>query len=133
MSGKRDLLKTLLERRDRLRLEFQTLQTRLDEVEGLLRTLATDSAGPPTVVHKRVRRGDMKDLVLAMVEEAGESGLSSQACVTWAKERRGVELQPASVSSLLSRLKADGILFFDGERYRLKRYAGPRNPAREAV
>ena len=133
MSTKKDTLKPLRDRRDKLRFELQMLQTRLDEVEVLLRTMAGDSAEPVPVVHKRVRRGDTKDIVLAMMEEAGEAGLSSQACVTRAKERHGVELQPASVSSLLSRLKADGVLFFDGERYRLKRYAGPRNPAREAV
>ena len=131
MSSKNESIKLLRERRDKLRAEVQGVQTRLDEVEFMLRTLGDETAKVEEA--KRTRRGDLKDIVLAMYEEAGEAGLSTQACIRWAKERRGVDLQPASVSSLLSRLKADGVLFFDGDRYRLKRFAGPRNPNREAV
>ena len=110
---------------------MQSLQTRLDEVEVMLRVLGDETVSSEP--DKRFRRGDLKDIVLALFDEAGEGGLSTQACIRWAKDRRGVDLAPASVSSLLSRLKADNILFFDGERYRLKRYAGPRNPSREAL
>jgi hypothetical protein len=45
------------------------------------------------------------------------------------KSSKGVDLVPGSVSSLLSRLKNDDVLFFDGSRYRLKRYAGPKHAA----
>ena len=50
-------------------------------------------------------------------------------CVAAAKAKRGIELDRGSVSSLLSRLKKDGVLFYDGSRYRLKEYAGPRQAA----
>lgn len=131
MSGKSESVKLLRERRDKLRSEMQSLQTRLDEVEVMLRTLGDETASAEP--EKRFRRGDLKDIVISLFDEAGESGLSTQACIKWAKDRRGVDLSPASVSSLLSRLKADNVLFFDGERYRLKRYAGPRNPNKEAI
>lgn len=131
MSSKSESIKLLRERRDKLRSDMQSLQARLDEVEVMLRALGDETASVD--LDKRFKRGDLKDIVIALFEEAGESGLSTQACIRWAKDRRGVDLAPASVSSLLSRLKADNVLFFDGERYRLKRYAGPRNPNREAV
>jgi hypothetical protein len=126
MSSKRDYIKLLKERRDKLRGEHEAIRVRLDEVEGLLRD--AEGGSPEPVVEHRSRRGDVKGIVLSLFDEAGEAGLSSHGCVTWAREKRGVELQQASVSSLLSRLKADDVLFYDGERYRLKKYAGPRGP-----
>jgi hypothetical protein len=44
-------------------------------------------------------------------------------------QEQGIELIHGSVSSLLSRLKTDGVMFFDGQVYRLKQYAGPRQAA----
>ena len=131
MSSRNESIKLLRERRDKLRFDMQTLQTRIDEVDVILRALGDETA--PNDIEKRTRRGDLKEVVLSLFEEAAEGGLSAQACVRWAKDRRGLDLHPGSVSSLLSRLKADGVLFYDGDRYRLKRYAGPRNPNREAV
>lgn len=130
MSGSKANLKILQDRRAKLAAEMEALRVRVDELDGLIRLMG---GGPlPAVaapeVHKP-RRGDLKDVVLSLYDEAGEVGLSSAECVAAAKEKRGTDLQPASVSSLLSRLKADGVLFYDGERYRLKRFAGPRSAA----
>jgi hypothetical protein len=77
---------------------------------------------------KRQRRGSLKETVLSLLEEVGDKGLTTEQCITIAKSK-GIELVPGSVSSLLSRLKTDDILFFDGQVYRLKRYAGPRQAA----
>lgn len=126
-------LKILHERRDRLRTELEATRARLDEIESLIKALGGETSPSSVTPEARTRRGDLKTLVLNLYEEAGETGLSSAACVAAAKAK-GIEIQPASVSSLLSRLKADGVLFYDGERYRLKKYAGPRpSSAREAV
>ena len=129
---RKEQLKVLYERRDRLRADVESARARLDEVENLIKMLGGEVPSSAEAQPSRSRRGDLKALVLSLYEEAGEMGLSSAACVAAAKAK-GVELQPASVSSLLSRLKSDDILFYDGERYRLKKYAGPRNPTREAV
>ena len=132
MSTKSGNLKILYERRDKLRIEAEAIRARLDEVDNLIKLLGGEGIEPaPAVVETRTRRGDLKNLVLNLYEGAGEVGLNAAGCVAVAKDR-GVEVQLSSVSSLLSRLKADGILFYDGERYRLKKYAGPR-PAREAI
>ena len=124
-------MKLLQERRDRLKADLEAIKARLDEVESLI-LLMSGNPSPEVVAvppPPRSRRGDLKEIVLALYDEAGEAGLSSADCVAAAQEKRGVALQPASVSSLLSRLKADGVLMYDGDRYRLKRFAGPRTAA----
>jgi hypothetical protein len=129
MNTRQSNLKLLSERRDKLRLELEAVKARLDEVEAMIRMMSGESVLEAAPSQRRPRRGDLKEIVLALYEEAAEEGLSAADCVTAARERRGVELQPASVSSLLSRLKADDVLFYDGLKYRLKRYAGPRPAA----
>lgn len=127
MSGKAASLRLLEDRRNQLRAELGAVKARLDEVEGLLRIMGGEGAHEPSVTApSRTRRGDLNNIVLSLCEQAGEVGLSSAECVEKAS-KAGTALKPASVSSLLSRLKADGVLMYDGERYRLKRFAGPRN------
>ena len=77
---------------------------------------------------RRARRGGLKETVLELAEAVGHSGLTTETCIAMAKEK-GIILVPGSVSSLLSRLKGDGVLFFDGQVYRLKQFAGPRQAA----
>lgn len=125
MTTKQSNMKLLYERRDKLRMEMEALRARLDEVETLIRLVGGEVTKEPAT-DQRPRRGDLKEIVLSLMSEAGEAGLSSAECVTAAQAKRGVVLQPASVSSLLSRLKADGVLAYDGERYRLKEFAVPR-------
>lgn len=129
MSRDKTNMKLLIERRDRLRLEFEAAKARLDEIESLICQMAGESVKPiQETLPSKPRRGGLKEIVLSLYNEAGESGLSTAECIA-AAERRGVTLQPASVSSTLSRFKADGVLMYDGERYRLKRFAGPRSAA----
>lgn len=125
MSKSQANMKLLLDRRDRLRADVEAAKARLDEVEGLIRLLSGEPKPPDAV--RKAKRGDLKEIILSLYEEAAEGGLSAQECVAAAGTKRGVTLQPASVSSALSRFKADGVLMYDGERYRLKRYAGPRS------
>lgn len=126
MSKSQANMKLLLDRRDKLKGELDALRARLDEVESLIRAMT--GAPVPEIVAKP-RRGDLKEIILSLYEEAAEGGLSTVECVAEASTRRGVLLQPASVSSALSRFKADGVLMYDGERYRLKKFAGPRSAA----
>lgn len=132
MSGKAASLRLLEDRRNQLRAELGTVKARLDEVESLIQVMGgvavpqTTTSEPTIVIPGRTRRGDLNNIVLSLCEQAGEAGLSSAECVEKAS-KAGAALKPASVSSLLSRLKADGVLMYDGERYRLKRFAGPRN------
>ena len=124
-------LRLLEDRRNQLRAELGAVKARLDEVESLIRAMGGEDATKPAATLPaaspgRTRRGDLNNIVLSLCEQAAEAGLSSAECVDRAS-KTGTALKPASVSSLLSRLKADGVLMFDGERYRLKRFAGPRS------
>jgi hypothetical protein len=81
------------------------------------------------VARKRTRRGNLKETVLELAESVREKGLTADECVFMAKELKDIDLVLGSVSSLLSRLKTDKVLFFDGNRYRLQKYSGPRQAA----
>jgi len=102
------------------------------QIEGLKQALRLQSPSGSTVeidVPKRARRGNLKETVLDLIGEAAENGLTTEECVFKAKNEKGITLIASSVSSLLSRLKSDDILFFDGTKYRLKQYAGPKQAA----
>ena len=122
-------MKLLQERRAVLQTELAAAQARLHEVENLLRVMGgevTPELSRAAVLIDRIRRGDLNNIVLSLYEQAAEAGLSTAECVA-AAGRAGTPLKATSVSSLLSRLKSDGVLMYDGERYRLKRFAGPRS------
>ena len=121
-------LKFLIDRRERLRLDFEAARARLEEVESLIRQMSGE-APLAALTDIKPRRGGLKEIILDLCEEAGEAGLSTAECVAIARDKRGVHLQPPSVSSTFSRFKADGVLMYDGDRYRLKKYAGPRSAA----
>lgn len=129
MSSRATGLRLLEDRRNQLRAELGAVKARLDEVENLIRAMGGNGASEPSVVLPvRTRRGDLNNIVLLLCEQSGGAGLSSAECVEKAS-KAGTALKPASVSSLLSRLKADGVLMYDGERYRLRKFAGPRSAA----
>jgi DNA-binding IclR family transcriptional regulator len=56
--------------------------------------------------------------VIELLEQVGRAGLNAGLAVEMA-EAEGRELDRGSTSSLLSRLKADGTVEYDGDRYRL--------------
>jgi hypothetical protein len=118
----------------RLEAEKAAFNQRIDgRLEGLREALRLQGGASPSVpeesASKRTRRGDLKGTVLALAEQAGENGLTAEECVAMALEQKGITLLLGSVSSQLSRLKTDNVMFFDGQRYRLKQFAGPRQAA----
>ena len=126
-------MKAIEEAIARLQAERAAFNSRIDgRIEGLREALHLQKGLPNAPVHTeertRERRGNLKETVLNLAQEVADNGMSADECVGLA-ERKGIKLVRGSVSSLLSRLKADGVLFFDGQRYRLKEYAGPRNAA----
>lgn len=101
------------------REELRKLQIEIATAEELLRR----SAGPtgPVPLKKRAPRSNVKNLVLNLLEEAGEAGLVATSAVEMA-EKRGEHLERGTVSSLLSRLKHDQIVRYDGNAYRLSKF-----------
>ncbi len=123
-------MKAIQEAIGRLEIERDSYNLRIDgKIEGLREALRLQSGGASHVTDSgRARRGALKDMVLQVAQEVGRNGMTADECVELAK-RKGVALKLGSVSSLLSRLKQDDVIFFDGERYRLKQFAGPKQAA----
>lgn len=70
----------------------------------------------------RKRTPNVKILILELMELAGSAGMTSHDVINAAAER-GQELSRDTVSSVLSRLKKDNALKYDGSKYYDARYA----------
>ena len=108
--------------RDQLKAKIAELQQQLQGVEMAIRAMRGESAAP---VRTRAPRSNVKNYILTLLEEAAERGLNAARAVEIA-ESRGDALERGTVSSLLSRLKSDGVVTYDGNLYRLKSHStGP--------
>ena len=121
MLAKRDkeMKERLLKERETLLRQREALD---GEIRGLERAIALyleDGEKPQTA-----KRQPIKALILGLLEDVGTTGLNATTVVHLA-DARGVTIERTSVSSLLSRLKADGIVAFDGSLYRLPKYTSP--------
>lgn len=85
-------------------------------IDVLERDDADEDAGDET---GRARRGAVKEALFTLLRAAGDTGLNAASAVEMGKQR-GIDLDRATVSSTLSRMKRDGAVDHDGERYRLK-------------
>ncbi|PCH75314.1 MAG: hypothetical protein COC12_01070 [Rhodobacteraceae bacterium] len=105
------------ERLDNIRREIEKLQAQ----ESLLLDILGEE--PTKTVAKRAPKGSVKIRVLELLESQGRSGLNAARAVELS-EANGDTLDRGSVSSLLSRLKQDDVVVYDGSNYRLKKYTG---------
>jgi hypothetical protein len=129
--GQKEMRETLIAERDKLLRQRDALE---NEIKGLERAISLVSGAEPLASTKPGgKRTDLKGVVLGLLQEVGTSGLNAAIAVELAN-RRGVTLNQNSVSALLSRLKADGVLSYDGDRYRLASLAeAAADPFRMAV
>ncbi|MEM8978949.1 MAG: hypothetical protein AAGD04_05660 [Pseudomonadota bacterium] len=110
------------------------MKTRLDsirrEIEKLQaqEALLLDMMGEAPKTIKRASKGSVKSTVLKLLQEVERSGLNATTAVEIAKSQN-IVLERGSVSSLLSRLKTDGVVVYDGSMYRLKQFADVRPPS----
>lgn len=114
-SGK---LERLLAIRSELKAEIEAMQNKLAGLEMAIAYLdpaeAESSDSEPKI--------SVKKTLLELLGEAGAKGLNSQLAIQKA-QRRGVPLMRGSVSSMFSRLKREGLVTYDGRRYRLNGHA----------
>lgn len=121
MARKSEQMKAIQDLRDRHAGEVADLERRLAEARIRLQTLdqAVAAAGgtpiPQTPAGKR--QSNVKNTVMGIINEAAEAGVTAVSVVE-AAAAKGKALDRNSVSSLLSRLKREKTLTFDGERYR---------------
>jgi hypothetical protein len=120
MAGRKanEMKQRLLEERDRLLRQREALDNQITGIERAIALVGDEESVSPV----RKRRTSTKSVVLDLLEDVGTTGLNASIAVDLA-DRRGISIERASTSSLLSRLKSDGIVAFDGDRYRLKKYA----------
>jgi hypothetical protein len=107
-------LQKLLERRSQLVTQLKEFQDRLAELNLAISLLTGESEEPASEPQRRRRH--VKTTVMELIAGSGQTGVTAAEIVEQARSR-GRELDRPSVSSLLSKLKADGVLTFDGERY----------------
>jgi hypothetical protein len=126
-------MQKLIELRDRLQATMaqhqkalEALHNQIVGVEASIRTLSADGAA----MGQKSR--NVKRTVLDLVNEAGKSGITAIEVVARAA-LRGRTLERASVSSLLSRLKREKTLTFDGERYFPATLTAPPDPVLKVV
>jgi len=100
-----------------LKNELKGLEAAIAAVGGAEVTLgesAEVTLGESSVTNQR--RRNVKATTMDLIVEAGEVGITATEVVERAAAR-GRTLPLPSISSLLSRLKREGTLRFDGERY----------------
>ena len=112
----------LIEQRDLLLKEMDALRHKIEGIEMAISLIGGQSDPVSTLRAGGKKRSNVKALLLGLLNEAGTSGLNASSAVERA-DRKGVALDRGSVSSILSRLKADGVALYDGENYRLKEFA----------
>lgn len=110
----------LIEQRDRLFSEMQAIKNRIEGLEMAI-SLMEGSIDAP-VNKSSGRRSNVKKTLIDMLKESGTTGLNASTAVEIAA-RRGVNLDRGTVSSLLSRLKHDEVVVYDGANYRLKEFS----------
>ena len=124
-------MKKLIEQRDLLMKEMDALRNKVLGLEMAIALL--DGSGEPVESIRTRSSTSVKAVLLGFLKEVGLSGLHAQQAIEMA-DRRGLTLNLGSVSSTLSRFKNDGIVKYDGERYRLNEYSrAPDQPSANVV
>ena len=117
MSAIKDQLAIVQAQIARLRIQEETLMELLRKVSG----------EPVIASTQRKRSPSVKPLVLDLVIRAGKNGITTRE-VDEAVRAANPSVATATVGSVLSRLKSDGALKFDGERYYETKFAPPPRP-----
>ncbi|MBY0349492.1 hypothetical protein [Tabrizicola sp.] len=94
--------------------------------EELIRDMIREARGEPKV-KLRAPRSNVKQTILNLLDQAGAVGLNAATAVE-TSAKAGVTLERGTVSSLLSRLKNEGVVSYDGSVYRLTKYKGDALP-----
>jgi len=109
--AKDQTMKLLLSQIEEKEAEIKLLTAQV----SALRQVFEAASGAPTKA--RATRTNIKGIVLDLLSEVGIDGLNAKKACEMAR-LRGIDLNPKSVSSLLSRLAADNVLWYDQTTYR---------------
>jgi len=115
-------MRKLIEQRDKLLKEMDALRHKIEGLEMAISLVGGQTDEASILRSGGKRRSNVKGLIIGLLTEAAISGLNANTAVERA-ERKGVTLDRGSAASILSRLKADDIVAYDGQNYRLKQFS----------
>ncbi|WP_333830599.1 hypothetical protein [Pararhodobacter sp.] len=115
-------------RLDRIQREIEKHLREIEKLRAQESLLLEMLDERPPARDGRAPKGSVKTTVLELLEEVGAMGLNATAAVDLA-EAKGIHLERGSVSSLLSRLKNDGVVSYNNDVYRLSPSASAPNVA----
>lgn len=121
MANARDQMKIIEGELERIRSEIDRLRAQ----EEVLLALRQKMSGEPAQADRPVRKarsGSVKPLVIDIMHDAGFTGATTSE-VDEMVRRSVPAVAKDTVGSILSRLKSDGALVYDGERYYEKQFA----------
>lgn len=109
--------------RDRIAAAEEDIRRKQAELDVLQSILAEMSGKPAPKQPETVKspKVNVKKVVIDLLNDAGTSGLNATIAVEMAKAK-GIQMERGSVSSTLSRMKAENIITHDGEKYRLPEF-----------
>ena len=108
-----------------VRADIERLRVKEETLVDLLRELSGEPA--PIEKRPRMRSPNVKPIVLDYMHEVAQRGASTAEVDEHVKTKIPT-VAKETVGSVLSRLKADGALTFDGERYYEKKFSPTSNP-----
>lgn len=115
----------LLQEREALLRQRDALDSEIKGLERAIALIADEEVKPGS----GGKRPQVKNIVLDLLEDVGTTGLDASTAVALA-DAKGLTIERNSVSSLLSRLKKDEVIDYDGSKYRLKKFVKkPDNPS----
>jgi hypothetical protein len=129
-------IQRLIDERDKLRRELADFTVgmtgRIAGLERAIALLQQDDDDPSSPDDEKAGRGEAKGLLLDLLREVGTTGLNA-AMAEEIAQRRGLVLKRGTAASNLSRLKADGVVVHDGDRYRLPEFARRLDPLADVL
>lgn len=117
MAGKTENMKAFQEKREAIEAQILALTNQLKGLEMAIAIYSGQGQENATILKTKPPRGkNVKETVLTLVENSGVNGINAIGVVETAKNM-SIHLERASVSSLLSRLKKEGVLDMADGKY----------------
>lgn len=118
-------MQSLQDRLDSIRRDLDQALREVEKIkaqESLILDMMREARGEPKV-KPRAPRSNVKQTVIELLEAAGADGTNASMAVEQAA-KVGISVERGTVSSLLSRLKSEGVVWYDGNVYRLMKFKG---------
>jgi hypothetical protein len=118
-------IQRLIDERDRLLSQLNATKHKIEGLDLAIQLMGHERSAPSEEKGTDTsKRGQAKGVLLDLLKEVGTIGLNATSAVELA-DRRGIKLERGTAASNLSRMKADGVVIYDNDRYRLPEFSRP--------